>query len=849
MSDELGEKSPPAEESVASVPPETNGAEPSSEEPAPASSESALTLSQKLLLASGILVILVGTGALVWLGPTIGRRPPPAQPKGDERLQLRTLLQKWESLTPDARQAAVPELIAAFRQDDENNRVNAMLALGNAGGEVVAPLAAVLQDEDFNVRFYSAWALGRIGPPAAAALPALLEMRKDLIADVRRRAVYAIGRIKPPAATGLPVLIGMLGDEDPEVCTTAVEGLAGYGKEAVPALVKALGGDSAQVRRHCMRALAAIGPDAVAAMPALRPWLLQPGSDLQADAAAALARIGKPAIPVLVEALQTDPATLPAQVVLGFGDPWALLVAWRDFPDIHGHAVKALADIGPDAIPVLLTALHNPNADIRANAAGALGSVGYADERVVTALAAVLRDPDVPVRNQATAALLRDLSADPRLMLPGLRQALEDRDAAVRANAVKVLGALGPVALPVLLAALKDPEVKTQLEAVKALDALAAEKEEMLAAMVPLLQDENALLRQNVVRMLYRGGNAAVPHLLSALKDKDAKVRQWAVLALGLPELRPDADPTIAALGQALEDEDTLVRAGAATALVRFGAQAVPLLRKVVKDKNPKVRLAVARAMHLIGPSSPMSWTTVEPLAHDPDAEVRLAATAALERFGDLAVPLLIAALQDKDEKVWDAARKALLKVDVPAKKLLPVMAKALTEGNKSTRQGVAFAMSRFNADAVPYLVEALKDRERIVQYVAVDALDTIGPEARKPPAVRALVETAISPPRDAGDKPVFPTAANFRRRAIDALLRMHGIKDPYEMPLPDAVPHLLKVLEDPEADVRWSVTQTLAAIGPPANQAIPALKKALSDSNFSVSQGARYALQRIEGK
>jgi HEAT repeat protein len=68
-------------------------------------------------------------------------------------------------------------------------------------------------------------------------------------------------------------------------------------------------------------------------------------------------------------------------------------------------------------------------------------------------------------------------------------------------------------------------------------------------------------------------------------------------------------------------------------------------------------------------------------------------------------------------------------------------------------------------------------------------------------------------------------------------------------MPLPDAVPHLLKVLEDTEADVRWSVTQTLAAIGPPANQAIPALKKALSDSNFSVSQGARYALQRIEGK
>ncbi len=63
------------------------------------------------------------------------------------------------------------------------------------------------------------------------------------------------------------------------------------------------------------------------------------------------------------------------------------------------------------------------------------------------------------------------------------------------------------------------------------------------------------------------------------------------------------------------------------------------------------------------------------------------------------------------------------------------------------------------------------------------------------------------------------------------------------------ATPALIKALGDGEANVRWMAANCLGNIGPQAKDAVPALKKALEDKDNNVQNGARVALQRIEGR
>jgi len=137
----------------------------------------------------------------------------------------------------------------------------------------------------------------------------------------------------------------------------------------------------------------------------------------------------------------------------------------------------------------------------------------------------------------------------------------------------------------------------------------------------------------------------------------------------------------------------------------------------------------------------------------------------------------------------------------------------------------------------VPPLVEAMKDPDPNVQWAAVDTLDTIGPPAKK--AVPALAREAATNP-----------TPKVRRGAMVALVTIHGFGDEqYRKDPAKAVPGLIELLSDPEVETRWGAAQTLAAIGPPAKDAVPALTKLLQDKNLSVGESARYALERIQEK
>jgi HEAT repeat protein len=68
--------------------------------------------------------------------------------------------------------SAVPGLILALQDEEENVRIGAMEALGDlADARAIVPLTELLSDPSWVLRYPSAEALGKIGDPAA--LPAL----------------------------------------------------------------------------------------------------------------------------------------------------------------------------------------------------------------------------------------------------------------------------------------------------------------------------------------------------------------------------------------------------------------------------------------------------------------------------------------------------------------------------------------------------------------------------------------------------------------------------------------------------------------------------------------------------
>jgi HEAT repeat protein len=93
---------------------------------------------------------------------------------------------------------SVPSLVKTLREDkDPNMRYYAAQSLGQFGPEAqsaVPDLIAALKDEDKMVRMGAAYALGEIRSPDA--VPALQEATKDPEKEVRDAAAFALKQIQ-----------------------------------------------------------------------------------------------------------------------------------------------------------------------------------------------------------------------------------------------------------------------------------------------------------------------------------------------------------------------------------------------------------------------------------------------------------------------------------------------------------------------------------------------------------------------------------------------------------------------------------------------------------------------------
>ena len=209
------------------------------------------------------------------------------------------------------------------------------------------------------------------------------------------------------------------------------------------------------------------------------------------------------------------------------------------------------------------------------------------------------------------------------------------------------------------------------------------------------------------------------------------------------------------------------------------------------------------------------------------DPSIRSHAADALGLLGESAaeaVPHLIQALRDAYEPVRLNAAYALGAIGKPA---VPQLIETLGDENGPTRRMAAYALAAVGAPAVPALSEALQHTEDPVRIEAAYALAQIGDAAE--PAIPALME------RTKDDN------VEVRRYLPEAFGSLGAIAAP-------AVPALIEMLEnDHDKQVRFEAALALAQIGPAANDAVPVLANALRDEDRYVRDNTIHALKRID--
>lgn len=808
------------------------------------------------LLAPMLLVfplVLLAMFAFMKLSEPVETPPNPEEIKAKELAKVRTLLQQWEAMPADARKAAASQLISGLDYPIEDVLWETTWALGELGPSAVPVLAKTLDDPNASpsARGHVLWALGLVGPDARPTLPAVKKALTDPIPEVRAHAAFAVSQIDDQADGAVTVLIPLFADPAPEVTEAATQAVARYRDRAIPSLRQALTNPNATIRKQSVITLGLMGEHAGNAVGDLVAIVRDPNNELRAEAAEALGNIGAPALSSLTAALKDPSDTVRLQAADALGRIGRAAVATLvqalqdDNVNVRLQILNSLIPHTDDAVAGVIAATKDPATSVRDLAVQMLPLVREPKNRdaVVAPLVAALADSEASVRKHAAFALRR-LQPPAEMVLPAIKPITQDPNAGVRYDAIGYLysAGFGNRAVPFLALALKDPDDKVQTMAVKILEEMKADPVLLFDRVVPLLDEkDNEAARINALNVLWRSGPAAAAHLLAALQDPKPKVRQMAIWSLHQGTI--EVGQIFPQLLPALKDSDVGVRGSAMAALARHGSAALPHLAEGLKDPEPSVRAQAATSLGHVQAKPADVLPLLEKALKEENEEVRVAAAAALEPVGPPGATLLLQAFQDKSEKVWKQALRSLIKMPGDNRILLPILIQATRHEDPNVRVGAVYALERFKGDAVKPLVQVLKtDKDANVQWAVVDVIDTIGIPAKA--AFADLVDPALNHPVE-----------KIRYGALVAMLKMQALDkyrealtlDRYKERISIVIPHLIRAVEDRrDAEWRYHAAVTLGVIGPAAKNAVPALTRALNDSDPRVREAAKEALTRI---
>ncbi len=262
-------------------------------------------------------------------------------------------------------------------------------------------------------------------------------------------------------------------------------------KRGIPALKFALSKDpSADVQAAAARALGAFGPDAETAVDELKAALLSKHQGLRTAAAETLKELkdrAESALPEVLAALQK----YKGKNAEPLDRIYMVQIAAR-IPDKAIATVPVLSEIVADT---------NDEPKVRKAAAEGLGRLGAAAGSASANLEKVFRDKkaSVPLRRAALQAF-HAVGAGTKTAWPVLKEMLQEPDASLRLNAVRVAGPLGKD-VPAVVAELttlcvKDADVEVRVAAVQELGRLGSVASEAVPVLKRLSSEGRPAVRE-----------------------------------------------------------------------------------------------------------------------------------------------------------------------------------------------------------------------------------------------------------------------------------------------------------------------------------------------------------------
>jgi len=522
------------------------------------------------------------------------------------------------NLGSDSKQALQP-LMKALRDPDCEIRLSAVHAIDEIGAcdkRIIEALRGAFSDPHALVRREAFRVVGRQGQRAKDELPSLSDAMANNTGSVRVEAALALWRVARIKSV-VPSLVQILDDRNAHSATRAraaraLKSIGPDAKDAIPALVNALSFANQDLREAVIEALGAIGPDAKEAVPILLNIFARKdlpdrlGHDLDLDAGDALARIGKPAVSAMIEALQSP-----------------------DHPN-SAYAYRVLAEIGSDAkasVPALIERLYDESDRARELSAQTLGMIGREARSAIPALVDALRDREKRVRSAAAVAL-EGVGPDVR-GIGALQEALNDSNAGVRQNAATALGSFGPAsrsAATELHKIMKDPDPQLRAAAALALWRVERDKKAMLPAFKELVKEKDPSARATAAEGLWEAG-------------RDIEGLRLLIATLQM-ENRTKFDREVwLFIGDSYWNHVSPVRIRAASALERFSPEAEEIvleLRKVQKlQRSSRESLVTCILARIDGQFAEELGLPIEELTQPLEKAYRYYRRPGLERLND----------------------------------------------------------------------------------------------------------------------------------------------------------------------------------------------------------------------
>ena len=453
-----------------------------------------------------------------------------------------------------------------------------------------------------------------------------------------------------------------------------------------------------------------------------------------------LVMIGKPAVPALIEALDTSNVNIKEGAVLALGrigmntgDRRAvkhLIPLMHEDIGLYGQAARnSIVQIGELSVPMLLDALENSydaepvDGIFQGDIARALCEIR--DPRAVDPLIILLKNTESEFLSKwvsDTMYLLGEPVVEP------LIKALEDPNdnlSLSAANALKFIG--DPRAVTPLIKLMEDPNRISREEYALTLGYIGDKTS--IEPLIKALDDQDDNFANAVASSLVNMGQASVEPLITAIKNsKENPYYHGILMGIGVPafdsitellnhqdwEIRNQAlldivqiDPNKSFwyLITALNDDNETIRKNAAGILgAAADTRAINPLMDTLKDPDVEVRNAAAKALNRIEERKPIPHD--EPESNDeindypliPKGEISITDVHRMGREKD--IDGLIRALTSEDTNISHLAKIKLVNIGKPA------LEKLVKAKNDSKNRDYIF----YIGDAIDYLKIFNKD-------------------------------------------------------------------------------------------------------------------------------------------